>query len=482
MDDDDQDHQRITTVSSQGDYNMGCLRSLLKIFAISFLVSEAFFTLPAFAAGFQINEVSASLQGDATAGAAAASNDVSSMFINPATLSTLQQNQVYLGGSELIPSVSMSNAKAIHTANIPGIPPSSISATVLGQNSQNSIGQSAFVPDGYIGWHINNELVAGLAILAPYGLTTHYHENSVLRFAAEYSAVRSIDINPALAYSINDQWAVGVGFQAQYLRAIFSNFNGPYIGMSAIDALIAANNPTYLKGDGWGYGYTMGVLFKPDLYTRIGLGFRSQISQQIRGNGQQYTMPGGTVPAPSQDFPFNAETSVRAGVKTPAVLTLSAARDISPAWTVKASVQLNFWDSFNQLSINMPNAFATNSTIQTKWRNPWFGALGADYRATPEWTLRGGVAYDQTPTTGLRDPRIPDNNRIWFAIGTSYKLDKHLSIDGAYEYIYIQDQTVNVTQASGSSANSTVPLEVNQVYAKYKSSANILALAVRFSF
>ncbi len=457
-------------------------RSLPKISAITLIVSQAFLTVPVFAAGFQINEISPGLQGDALAGAAAASNDVTAMFFNPATLATLQQNQAYLGGSEILPSVSMKDASVIHTVNVPGIPPSSITATVLGQNYQSNIGQSTFVPDGYIGFRINDRLAAGLAIVAPFGLITNYYENSVIRFAADYSAVKSIDLNPAIAYTINDHWALGIGFQAQYLRATFSNFNGPYTGISDIDALIAPTHPTYLKGDGWGYGYTLGILYRPDLCTRIGLGYRSQISEQLDGDGQQYTSPGGTVPAPSQNFLFNAQTSVRASVKTPAVLTLSGARDVSPAWTVKASIAYNFWDSFNQLSIKMPEAFATNSTIQTGWRNSWFGSLGADYRATDQWTLRGGLAYDQTPTTSLRDPRIPDNDRYWLALGATYQMNKHLSIDGAYEYIYIKDQKVNVTQASGSSANSTVPLEVNQIYAKYKGSANILGLAVRYSF
>jgi len=449
--------------------------------AILFLVSQTFFSLPVFAAGFQINEISPGLQGDATAGAAAANNDVSSLFINPATLATLTKNQVYLGASEIIPTIHLSNASAIHTVNIPGEPPSSISATVLGANSQGNVSEGAFVPDGYIGWRFNPNLVAGLAIVAPFGLKTHYDNDSVLRFAADYSSVKTIDINPALAYSINDQWAIGLGFLAQYIKATFSNYNGPYTGVSAIDALIAANHPTLLDAHGWGYGYTIGALYKPDLCTRIGIGFRSQISEQLRGDGQQYVSPGETVPAPSQNFPFNAQTSVNGAIKTPAVLTLSAARDFD-RWTLKASAQYNFWHTFNQLSINMPDAYATNSTIPTRWRNAWFGALGAEYHVTPCWIFRGGVAYDQTPTTSYRDPRIPDNNRIWANIGASYKVNDILSFDAAYSHIFIQEQTVNVTQTSGTNALTTVPLEVNQVYAKYNGSANVIGLAARFSF
>jgi long-chain fatty acid transport protein len=460
---------------------MGRIHSLPKISALTFILSQTLFTLPAFAAGFQINEVSPSLQGAATAGAAAATDDVTSMFSNPATLSTLIQNQAYLGGSEIMPDVKMTNARAIHTVNIPGMPLSSISAPVQGLNYQNGISKSAFVPDTYFGWRFNRQWVGGVAVVAPFVLTTDYVNNSVLRFAAEKSSVATIDIVPSLAYLINDKWSVGVGLQAQYMRASFSNYNGPYTG-TPLDGFFASISPTSLSGSSWGFGYTLGALYKPDELTRLGASFRSQISEQLDGNGRQYTSPGGIVPAPSQDFLFNAETSVNAGVKTPAVLSLSGARDMGK-WTVKASAQVNFWNTFNQLSVYMPQAFATNSTYQHNWRNAWLGALGADFRMNPDWTLRGGLAYDETPTlNAYRDPRIPDSDRVWLAIGATYKPTKHFSVDGTYTHIFFSNQTVNVTQAAGSSSNSTVPLEVNQVYANYKASANIVGLGLRYSF
>jgi long-chain fatty acid transport protein len=461
---------------------MGFLRSFLKRFAITFLVSQAFTS--AYAAGFQLNEISPSLQGDATAGSAAADNDVSSMFTNPATLSTLIQNQLYGGGSEIMPHVKVSNETAIHTVNVPGtIPGSSITAIVAGENSQNSVAKSAFIPNTYLGWRLNDRMVLGLAVVSPFGLTTSYDDGSVVRFMADNSYVETLDINPSFSWALTDKLAIGIGFQAQYLQANFSNFDGPYTGVPPIDTLIASTHATYVNGSAWGYGYTLGAFFKPDELTRLGLGFRSQISEQLGGNGRQFTSPGGVVPAPSQAFLFNAGTTDSAAVKTPGVITLSAARDIGP-WTVKASVQYNMWNVFNQLSINMPQAFAINSTIQTHWRNSWLGALGADYQINPKWIVKAGVAYDETPTINFyRDPRIPDSSRVWLTAGATYKIAKHISFDGVYEHIFFDNQSVNVTQGLGTSSNSgTTPLEVNTVTASFRSSVDIVGLAVRYSF
>jgi long-chain fatty acid transport protein len=223
-------------------------------------------------------------------------------------------------------------------------------------------------------------------------------------------------------------------------------------------------------------------LYKPDLVTRIGLGYRSAISEQISGFGQQYIVHGNTTtPPPAIPSLFNAQTAVHAGIKTPAALTLSAARDINN-WTLKASAQLNFWSTFDHLSIYMPSAFVTNSTIQTKWSNAWFAALGADYRFSSPWIVRGGLAYDQTPTTGYRDPRIPDTDRFWATIGASYLFNKQLSLDGVYEHIFMVNQKVNVTQTSGTTPFFPAPLETNTVHAKYQASVNIVGLALRYNF
>jgi len=458
---------------------MGRKHLFPKLSVLSFLISQTFVTVPAFAAGFQINEISPALQGSATAGSAAANDDVSAMFINPATLGTLLQNQLYVGGSEIMPNIHVNNANATHAVIVPGPIANIITAPVQGATSQNSVSSAAFVPETYLGYRINAKLVAGIAMVAPFGLTTSYDNDSVLRFMADNSAVKAINFTPSIAYEVNQKWSLGLGLQVQYLSATFSNFNGTYTG-TPLDAALASNFTTYAKGSGWGFGYTLGALFHPQANTHLGIGFRSQVSEALKGRGRQYVVPGPVTPAPSNAFLSNASSSVYASIKTPAVLTMSAAQDIGN-WTVKGSAQVNFWKSFNQLGVYMPDAFATNSTIQTHWKNSWLASIGTDYRYNHKWTLRTGVAYDETPTqSAYRDARIPDSDRVWLAGGFTFNFNQRLSLDGTYTHLFIRNQSINVTQALGSSVNSTAPLEVNHASADYKGSADIVGLAVRY--
>ncbi|MDR3501390.1 MAG: outer membrane protein transport protein [Legionella sp.] len=454
---------------------------LLKKELVAFIAMvPSLFGVSAHAAGFQLNETSTSLQGTAMAGSAAQANDVSAMFSNPATLSTLSGFQAYIGASQIFPNMSMSQGKAVHTFNVPGTPPSNFSTPVSGDAHRNNLNKSVFIPNGYIGWHFfNNKFSFGVAVLEPYYMSNNYSRDSVLRFASVKSEINSVNINPSIAYQVNEQWSFGVGFQAQYLKTVFSNFNGIYTAIPAIDTYLAATRPSYVEGDNWGYGYTLGALYQPNPLTRLGIGYRSQISSRQMGYAELFTLPGeAMVPAPASTFLANVESYATTNLKTPGVLTMSAARDIN-AWTVKATAQVSFWNGMNRFSIETPDGFNQLSTGPMKWRDAWFGALGVDYRVNPSWIARGGVAYDETPVSKkFNDPRFPDADRVLLNFGLSYVINKYLSLDGAYSHIFMNDQRLHATQVT---FGESMVQEANQVSAKYKGSGDVVALAIRYA-
>ena len=62
---------------------------------------------------------------------------------------------------------------------------------------------------------------------------------------------------------------------------------------------------------------------------------------------------------------------------------------------------------------------------------------GVSYRYTPQWTWRGGVAWDQTPVPDeFRTVRLPDSDRVWFTAGAQYKWSEALKFDVGAAYIW----------------------------------------------
>src|SRR5690606_26645774 len=92
----------------------------------------------------------------------------------------------------------------------------------------------------------------------------------------------------------------------------------------------------------------------------------------------------------------------------------------------------------------------------------WFYSVGAENALNDRWTLRGGIGRDESPIAFQhRTPRMPDEDRTWFAIGATWQATDNWDITGAYTRIHIGDDPAldivsggaRLTGASGGGAN-----------------------------
>jgi long-chain fatty acid transport protein len=441
------------------------------------LVLVACLPWQSFAAGFQINETSPKLQGQAMAGSGSDVDDVTAIFNNPALLATVKHQQIYIGNAMIAPHVSMKNASGKNTLS--SFP---ISQSITGAPSQKSVVPTQpLVPDVYYAMHLSPQWSTGFSITAPWGLKTSYDADSLVKTMAQTTSLKAINFAPSIAYQLNSKWNVGLALQAQYVDVDFSQFtpNPNVVGLPP-------SKPTDLKGDAWGYGYIIGALYTPQQGTELGLSYRSQIDYQLKGHGTQYTIgtfPGGVEPRCDANglMSGTCDTSVSAEMNTPAVLNLSASQVIDPKWKLHTTLQYTFWQSLKDIDIKMPEAWFKTSDITLNWKNSILLAFGTDYKLNKRWTFRGGMATDQTPTNDIdRDPRIPDSNRFWLTAGTSYHINKNMRIDAAYEHIFMASQSIDKTVVTKvPQSNDTV---TTNIQADYAGSADILALGFNWNF
>ena len=75
--------------------------------------------------------------------------------------------------------------------------------------------------------------------------------------------------------------------------------------------------------------------------------------------------------------------------------------------------------------------------IRHHYRNTWLFALGADYKINDQWTVRGGVAYEEDAVDDqtYRVATIPDGDRLFLSLGASYNFNKNWSIDTAILWV-----------------------------------------------
>ena len=82
--------------------------------------------------------------------------------------------------------------------------------------------------------------------------------------------------------------------------------------------------------------------------------------------------------------------------------------------------------------------------IVEKWHDTWSYSVGADYVLDKQWTVRAGYAFDEAPVeTEHRTARVPDNDRQWLTVGTTYQLNSDWSFDAAFAYLFIDKSKIN---------------------------------------
>ena len=165
----------------------------------------------ALGSAFALQEQNASGLGHAYAGGAAAAEDVSTIFFNPAGLVRLQTMQVVVAGNIICPSAKFHDS---------GSQPAMFQP--LGGNGGDA-GSCAAVPNLYVGIPFTDKWSFGLGINVPFGLQTEYDSDWLGRFQAIKSKLETVNINPVISWEPTKYLTVGGGVSWQHVKAELTN-------------------------------------------------------------------------------------------------------------------------------------------------------------------------------------------------------------------------------------------------------------------
>lgn len=393
-----------------------------KIAASAMLVASVFAS-QAYAAGFQLSEQSSIQMGRAMAGAGVMGDDLSAVHYNPAGMTLLEGTRIQATGTWVAVNAEYKDDKTGAT--------------------ENGRKKGQLVPAGYITHQVNDQVWLGLGLTVPYGMGTDFNRTWEGADRGNKSMILTFDMNPNVAWKLNEKFSVGAGLSLQYAKA--------KLGMAKME--LARNTyamNSVVEGDSWAWGWNVGMMFRPVETVRLGLAYRSHIAHNAEGHTTIDTNPllaGSDSTRPIAGQTFVSDMKVR--IKTPDTLTFSAAWDATPDLTLSATARWSKWSNFDTLTIEnsgfqggtvagntVMNGLAATSQVENHWDDTWFFSLGADYRLNDKWTVRGGVAYDQGPVDNAnRMAVIPDTDRIWVAGGASYKFNQNLTFDFGATYI-----------------------------------------------
>jgi len=396
------------------------------------------------AAGFALSEQGSGL-GNAFAGGAAVAEDASTIFFNPAGLTQVPSRQVMIGASPIKPSIKFSNQGSVAAAGKP-----------LGTNDGDA-GLWGTVGDFYLSWAASERLWLGIGVNSPFGLRTGYDSDWMGRYQALNSVLTTVNVNPSVAFKVNDVISIGAGVSYQHIDATLTR---------AVNFGLAGEGSVSVSGNDSAWGWNIGALFNLGSDMRVGVAYRSQLKYHIVGDVEFFRPPG--VPAA-----VAPNGGIFTDITLPASASLSVFQKFNEKWDLMGDFTWTQWSKLENLNIYRTGGAPLQLTPEN-WDDSWRFSLGLNYHVNDQWKLRGGLAYDESPVPDqFRTARIPDQDRTWLAFGVQWRpapLSK-LAIDVGYAHLFVRNASINDNQAAAGngilSGNYSLSVDIFTVQLAY---------------
>ncbi len=217
----------------------------------------AVFSCVTYASGFQLLEQNASGIGNAYAGSAALADNASTIYFNPAGMTQLQAREVSGGLAIVRPSFTFSNSG------------SSVGSVLGATGNGGDAGGWATIPNGYASLALTKDLYAGIGFGAPFGLKTDYDDQWIGAAQATMFEVKTYNVNPSVAYRVNDKVSLGAGINWQRLEATYKR----------VAETVAPTTPIKLTLDDDSWGWNIGALFSVSPSTTSSVGRMPALSR-----------------------------------------------------------------------------------------------------------------------------------------------------------------------------------------------------------
>ncbi len=380
----------------------------------------------ALAAGFALNEQSISGMGTSFAGRSSSADDATTLFGNPAGMARLKREEVSFGVAAIHAKTDISD-----TSSFPA----------SGSNDGDMVPFTA-VPMGYYVKPIDDKWAVGVGLYVPFGLVSDYESGFQGRYHGDYSEVRVITVQPTVSYRFNEKLSIGFGptinrIDGQLESASLSRFTpGTNDGRIKV------------KGDDTALGFNAGLLYEFTPHTRGGIAYRSKVKYKLEGDTK---LSGAGFDQFESIAGFQASGKYKASLDldTPESIDVSVTHELNDQWTLYGGAMWTRWSRFEAIVIENkgipgPLQGSLAPIIEEQdWHDTWSYAIGTAYKVNKQWTLRTGLAFDQSPTNNThRSPRIPTGDRTAVSFGLAWNPTDDVTLDLAYTYLWEEETKV----------------------------------------
>ena len=459
------------------------------------------------AQGFGLNEIGSCAIGRGFATTGAPCDDASTLYWNPAAITTLRGFGLYVGGSAIAVSgrFTTDSTLRVDEGDVPIELPPFLGVTWKGSGAL-------------------SRLALGLAAYVPYGLTSQWREDFPGRFSALRASLQTIYVQPTIAFEIvPNRFSVGAG--AIWGHSALELRQGIDLSQQRVPVpnVPVAQQPTFarfgvapgtefaraeLEGDGTAVGAHVGAFLR--VTDRLSIGARYLTSLKFEYEGDATFRPIATGLTLAGNNPFNAPAGtpvdalvagqfntggalVPQGIKTeiehPAQLQVGVGFRLSPATMLSADYARVQWDVFQELPVDFQGP-APDRVIVEEYGNSdsyraglehRFGASPSGMRSPLDGIVgRLGFSYATSPAPDQTvTPLLPDMDRYNYAVGAGIPLGRRFTLDAAY----LRVDTEGRRGRTGERAETDTPAQATaRNNGFYNLDANIFSLSLKATF
>jgi long-chain fatty acid transport protein len=261
-----------------------------------------------------------------------------------------------------------------------------------------------------------SQIPMGIGVFNPFGLGNDWGNDWEGRYLATNSEMQTFNINPNIAWKVNDRLAVAGGLDFLLLDSTLEK----NINFSTYEL---PDGKQKFKGDGNGFGYNLGLIYHLNEDWSFGASYRSGI----------------TVDA---NFP-NTDGSV--DVELPALLFLGLCYKGIDKLTVELGGRWEEWSCYEKLAFkfDQPIAGSKSSVFEKNWKDVMSYSIGAKYDINDSLAILAGYRFEDNPVPGdTFEPAVLGSDAHSIAFGVKKRFGKLVAC-ATYNYQKYENRKKN---------------------------------------
>ena len=320
-----------------------------------------------------------------------------------------------------------------------------------GTKTDNSGEDSFLIPNLFFMARGNGPWSFGIGINSPFGLETKWPDETFPVFAGplepvepELSKIKMLNLNPNLAYKVDDSTSVAFGINHYNVKQVALN-----------------TQALKINGSGTGFGFNLGVQKKIGALS-LGLSYRSSVDVDISGSFDATGIGSGALAA-------------RTSVEFPDLLQLGAHYQVNNKLGIELDIEQTGWSSFDVIKVTDVSGSPLISSIN-KWDDVTAYRLGFIYQLNGKTKLLFGYSVDEGVTDEYFSARVPGNDRDLISLGVTHDFGDW-TLEASYMRVTLDDRDYNSTTPPGAEANGTLAFN-----GEYESSADLFSVGASMKF